>query len=149
MNCGNGSIDEAGFKLEGKPTARKAVGLPWLTGNQPASERFLIPNPTNWEPETLIFALVRTNCRMKIALGCTDAAHLPRREMSIKRAEKMSRPRDPESTPEGRNHPCLCLKYLKRDTQRETLGTTRTSFSLRLHLFSRGSGLRIAEMNAQ
>ena len=92
---------EAGFKLEGEPTARKAVGLPWLTGNQTALERFLIPKPANWEPEPLIFALVRTNCRMKIALGCTAAARLTSRELSMKRAEKMSRSQDPEITPNG------------------------------------------------
>ena len=81
--------------------ARKAVGLLWRTGNQTTLERFLIPNPTNWEPETLIFALVRTNCRMKIALRCTGAARLSSRELSMKRTEKMSRSQDPEITPSG------------------------------------------------
>jgi len=103
MNCSNSSTDTGGSGVQTLrwTHGKKSMGLPWRTGNQTTLERFLIPNPTNWEPEPLIFALVRTNCRMKIAHGGTGAARLTSRELSMKRTEKMSRSQDPEITPSG------------------------------------------------
>lgn len=75
--------------------------------------------PSGCKTETLIFALVRTRNRMEIDLGYTGTVHLTSRDLSMKRAEKMSPSQYPEITPSGELSSLLCSKCL-RERERET-----------------------------